>query len=449
MTRLSLRSVTSVALTAVLAVGAVIVSPVAANAAGVGDQTDAVLYGPTGPIGDVLTDLSDEDDNSTTVAAPFAINFFGVKSAGLCITTNGVIAPVATELDSCASDYDSDLADYAIDNEESAIGALLADLDLSEELFVAPGPIVPLAAFSSASQILTFTTTSPHTFEVGEWVEVTFDPEHPELGDRQGGYVDSIPAPNQFTWDWTGDDFPDQAEAPFTGSVEGEGEVYEDTAVDADSLGDDGFGNVKQVYAGSTTVDGKPAFAVTWFRVPTNDDTNSQLLSNTFQLVIIQEPTTDGDTLGYDFSVQFNFGTLTDGNDGYKIGSPSDECDSNHPETCAWSVGWVRYDAIAETAQEFEFFADVPVTDLIDGAGNTALINNSLNSPVYGRYMMSMFGGVTTGYSVPVLDGREVEAAQLPNTGTDVTPLIAASALLLLLGAALFIGSRRRRSEQA
>lgn len=443
-----LRTATGITLSVLLGTGAMLVSPIAASAAGVGDQTDAVLYNADGPIGDVLTELSNSDDDSTTVAAPFPINFFGETAGALCISTNGTIVPVPTVGDSCGDDYDVDLATFAVDNQESVIGALLADLDPSEELYQTEAPDVAIVDVQIASEIVTFETAAPHGYSAGSFTSIDFAGTHPIFGGGVSGVIASVPDATHFTFDFSGSSIPDTAGNSYAGTAQGAGTEYEDT--NSDGLADDGFGNVKQIYAGTTTVDGKPAFAITWYRVPTNDDENPSTLSNTFQVVFIQEPTTNGDTVGYDFSVQFNFGTLTDGNDGYEIGSDgSASCDSEEPETCAWSVGWARYDSGTDTAEEYEFFADVPVTDLIDGAGATALVNNRLNSDVYGRYMMSMFGGVTVGYSVPVLVGRDAAPAQLPNTGVDASGLIAASGLLLLIGAALVIARRRQASEQA
>lgn len=418
-------------------------APIAANAAGVGDTSAAVLYDTNGPIGDVLTDLSGQDDSVTTIALPFPINFFGDKYDALCVSTNGVVVPVPTVADSCSSDYDVDLATFAVDSDQSVIGALLADNDPSETLWVASAPVT---ALSVATGVATFTTSTPHGYAVGDYVEIEFVPADADFGSWFSGTVTSVVSPTQFT---AATGVADTAERAAVGTT---GRPYDDTQddSDADGLADDGFGAVKQVYAGSTTFDGAPAFAVTWYRVPTNDRENSRVLSNTFQIVLIQTPTVDGATVGYDFVAQFNFGTLTDDNDGYDETDPTSGCDSTLPETCRWSVGWARWDAGTDTAEEFELFADAPVSDIVDQGGVSALTNNSLNSTVRGRYTFGMVAGVTISFAVPVLDGNvPVVAAPVPAapvlaaTGSELVPFGGAALVLLLGGITLIALSRR------
>lgn len=421
----------SVCSVAALAVSGAVILPASASAAGVGDASGAVLYGPDGPIGAVLTDISGDDDEETTIALPFDLNFFGVESSALCITTNGVVAPVPTTSDECGSDYDEDLETYALDEQVSVIGALLADNDPGEVLWKDQGQAV--TGYSWASDILTFTTAAPHGLGVGDDAHV-WDPE--EFGDFFDT-VDAVPSATTFSFDYTGAGVPDE---PFTaladaalGDPYGEGD-------------DDGFGATTSIYAGATTVDGKPAFAITWYRVPTNDTDNAPWLSNTYQIVLVQEPTADT-TDGYDFTIQFNFGTLTDDNDGYEAGDGSDSCDSDEPETCRWSVGLARYDSGTDTVEEFEFFADYPITEIVDG-GATPLVSNSLNSDVLGRYILGMFAGEVSGYAVPTLVAPGTPAPQaLPNTGVEPALLLApVAALALLVGAALLV--LRRRTAQ-
>ncbi|MCU1440319.1 MAG: hypothetical protein JWP85_1316 [Rhodoglobus sp.] len=430
------RLIAGASIAAVVAIS-VLTLPLAASAAGVGDQSSAVLYEASSPIGTVLTDLTDDDDESTTVALPFSINFFGSKYDALCVSTNGTVVPVPTALDGCGDDYDVDLANFAVDNDESVIGALLADIDPSEEMWPSS---IPIASVSVASEIITITTSAPHGYLVGDEASFFLVEEHPDLYHGWTDPVATVVSPTQFTIDDTGSGIADFADTALAGAV---GRLYDDTIddSDADGLADDGFGAVKQVYAGATTFEGKPAFAVTWYRIPTNDALNSPVLSNTFQIVFVQEPTTDGVTLGYDFTTQFNFGTLTDSNDGYDPANPASSCDSDTPEDCRWSVGWARWDSGTDTAEEFELFANAPVSDIVDG-GSTPLVLNSLNSAVGGRYIMSMTAGVTGGYAIPAL--ATVVPAGLPVTGSDPAPLMAAGFLLATVGALLLVLRRRR-----
>lgn len=416
---------------AALAVTGALILPASASAAGVGDASGAVLYEADGPIGTVLADISNDDDDETTIALPFDLNFFGVESSALCITTNGVVAPVPTTSDECGSDYDEDLATYALDEQVSVIGALLADNDPGEVLWKDQGQTV--TGYQWTSEVLTFTTAEPHGLSVGDDAHV-WDPE--EFGYFSDS-IDAVPSATTFSFDYTGGGDDDTSFIALTGAALGE--PYGEGE-------DDGFGETTSIYAGATTFDGKPAFAITWYRVPTNDTENAPWLSNTYQIVLVQEPTTDT-TDGYDFTIQFNFGTLTDDNDGYEAGDGNESCDSDEPETCRWSVGLARYDADTDTAEEFEFFADYPITEIVDG-GATPLVSNSLNSDVLGRYILGMFAGEVSGYAVPTLVAPGAAAPQaLPNTGVEPALLLAPVAALALLAGAVLLVLRRRTAQ--
>lgn len=335
--------------------GAVLLASGAALAAwaagpGVGDVSDSMRYdGTLAPIGAPIPELSGADDDEHTVAAPFPINFFGVPSAGLCVTTNGGFFPVPTTGDSCSSAYDKDLENLALDATAPIIAPLAGDLDL-------------------------------------------------------GNCADNS---------------------------------------------DDGFGTACEIYYGTTTVDGRDAFALTWYRVPMYSGDNDPALDNTFQVVIIKRATGD-DTVGWDFDIEFNYGTLTDAEDGYSGAAPSSQCDSGTAiADCRWGVGWADYDpADGGTADPYELFGSTPITELVDG-GSSALTVNSLNSSEPGRYVFSMVAGVTTGFSVPTLTptGTPPSApaeAELADTGADWA-LVALAAGLILVGVAALVASRAMR----
>ena len=302
------RMLRGVAITAVAGLLAISLPMTASATAsgGVGDVSDAMIYGETGPVGTVFEALRDEDDDTSTIAAPFPLNFFGTKYDALCISTNGTVTPVLTTDDDCTDEYNESLSYIALEDEESFISVLGADLDLSESLYS-----------------------------------------------------------------------------------------------NGDEVTNDGFGEPANIYTGTTTVDGQTAVVVTWYRVLMNDDDNSNELSNTFQLVLIQTPTSDGDTAGYDFTAQFNYGTFQDDEDGYTADDCLDDCDR-------YGVGWANYqegmDGAADTADTYELFATTPTTAFVDGKV-TAFTNNSLNSAVPGRYTFSMVGGVTEGFVIPAMDG--------------------------------------------
>ena len=170
----------------------------------------------------------------------------------------------------------------------------------------------------------------------------------------------------------------------------------------------DGFGVQCEIYYGTTTVDGRDAYAITWYRVPQYEDDNDSALSNTFQIVIIKTADWDG-TANWDFDIEFNFGQVKDveNADGYDVDNSDSEC-SDAATDCRWAIGWADYTAPAggnpESAEAFELFPDTPSAQLADG-GATSLTANSLNSAVAGRYTFGQRSGVTANFSVPVLDG--------------------------------------------
>lgn len=320
---------------------------------GVGDVSDAMRYGASAPIGAIVGDLSGADDSVSTVAAPFALNFFGSVYNGICITTNGGIYPVATSGDSCSNEYDIDVENLALSSSAPMIAALAADVD--------PG--------------------------------------------------------------------------------------------NCSDNSDDGFGVACEIYFGSTTVDGRDAFVVTWYRVSMNDSTNDPTLSSTFQVVIIKRAT-GSDVAGWDFDIEFNYGQVKDAEDGYSAASPSGACDSSSDlPDCRWGVGWADYDSVGGTADPYELFPNTQVTDLADG-GATSLTANSLNSAVPGRYTFSMVGGVTVGFAAPVMDGSGPAAAapvggagpSLADTGAN--PWLATlAAVFVLIGVGLLV--TRPRADRA
>lgn len=392
---------------------------------GIGDVSDAMVYGPSGPVGTVVADLTDEDDDYSTIPAPFAINFFGTKYEGLCITTNGTISPVLTPADGCSDDYDVDVENLALDSEAPVIAALALDLDPAEELWV---PGVEVTSFGVSSGVATVTTATPHPFAAGDDFFSWFPADDPSFEEDNSGTVDSVPTPTSFTFAVGNADEPVRAVTGASVSIGDYDDVRDDT--DADGLADDGFADVKQIFAGTTVIDGKQAVVITWYRIPTNDTVNSPLLSNTLQIVLIQEPTSEGETNGYDFTIQLNIGTATDNDDGYSAADPSESCDSDSDseggiDNCRWGMGWADFDPATATADPYELFADFPINQLIDSGGTTALVNNRLNSSVFGRYTWKMIDGVTVGFVAPSMDGGDdgpLNPAAPPVLGTVSPP---------------------------
>ncbi|WP_103663472.1 hypothetical protein [Microbacterium sp. CJ77] len=433
------RAAAGVSLAAAIAITGVLITPLAANAAGVGDESDAVIYDENGPIGDLLTALSDDDTN-TTIALPFAINYFGQPMTAVCITTNGMVVPVATVDEGCPAAYEMNLTRFAEEFERGAIGALFSDFNPRGPLL---NPSSEVVSATSTNQFVTYTTSAPHGFDVGETVGVAIDPIDDYLG--IGGYavISGVPTATEFTVDLTDSGTSDFTSREISAVA---GRDYSSTA------NADGFGIVRSIYAGPTTVDGAAAFAVTWYRMPSHSS-SYPLTSSTFQLVFVQQGAPG------DFVLQFNFGTLTSQGDGYGADHPAYECDFTDLSLCRWAVGWVGWDAATSTADSYELFADASAQTLVDGQ-ISSIVNNSLNSTVRGRYVLSMIGGATTGYAVPRLDGvvpvvpdpvvtdpvvadaAETDpTAVLANSGVDASGALLVAALLLVSGLLLL---RRR-----
>jgi hypothetical protein len=326
-------------ITSVLVVAALLVPAVPASAEivrGVGDVTNAVVYGDGAPLGMVIADLSNQDDAVANVSLPFPVNFFGTSYSALCVTTNGGVYPIASVEGDCANNYDETLEDLAIYSQAPIIAPLAADINLEN---------------------------------------------HPAMGGEE--------------------------------------------------VLDDGFGQTGQIYVGTTTVDGKDAIALTWYRVQMYDSENDEALTNTFQIVLLKDATATGETVGYDFSIQFNYGSIQDAEDGYQYLS-DDENESGDDAPFYWGVGWASFvpptaeqeagegDDAMGTSDAYELFPTTPREALVDGA-TTSLTGNSLNSDVDGRYTFSMVNGVTVGFGVPVMDGSgEVE----PEPTVPVAPVI-------------------------
>lgn len=86
----------------------------------------------------------------------------------------------------------------------------------------------------------------------------------------------------------------------------------------------DGVGAVRTVNYGTGTVDGRPAVIFTWYRIAENDTGNADWLYNTLQIVLVKRATGDS-TVGFDFDIEFNYGTLQDDEDGYSASNPTSD----------------------------------------------------------------------------------------------------------------------------
>jgi hypothetical protein len=355
-------------------------------AVNVRDQSEAMRYGASAPLGEAIADFRDGDDLIKTYAAPWPVNFFGEKFDGLCVTTNGGVYPVATVDSVCSNSFDYDLENLALESDAPMIAVLAADLNLSK---------------CDAARI----------------------------AERDG----------------SGDGFG----RPCT--------VYIDTAA---------------------TIDGREAVVITWYRVSMHSDGNDETLANTFQLALIKLPTDNGITAGFNFDLEFNYGTIQDGEDGYSAADPADGCESGS-EDCRWGIGIASYTpgdifldsasagdevvsntdelasadapvelAAVESAVGYEFFAPTVVADMLDD-GATPLISNSLGTDVLGRYTCGMVNGAAVGCDPVTMGGiaaPELAAPELAETGASdslVSVGLTALFLALTMVGAGFVVTRR------
>ena len=167
-----------------------------------------------------------------------------------------------------------------------------------------------------------------------------------------------------------------------------------------ESLYFDGFGYPCSVYFdGGATIDGKDAVVVTWYRVRAHSSSAPSAASNTFQLVLTKGDGGDS-TVGWDFDVEFNYGTMQDGDQGYDINNPSSDC-TGFSADCRWGVGWAEWDSSSSAVtQSVELFPSTVASQLTDGSVSP-LVSRSLNSGIPGRYSFSMENGITVGFSLP------------------------------------------------
>ena len=291
----------------------------------------------------------------------------------------------------------------------------------------------------------------------------------------------------------------------------------------------DAVGAVQQVSVGTSTVDGREAVVITWYRMATNDYSsnsptaiNPETLTNTFQMVLLKRSTGSNST-GWDFDVEYNFGHANDISDGYRASDPTASCSPSAPETCVWPAGmgrplptivvssysvtssditlntttphglsvgdlvvmnslydqtyldgslrvasvvdsdtvtfanvWTAPDA-AETAapadaslvagEACELFPGNNALELGDQSGATALVRNSLNSSVSGRYTYGVVEGEPYGCITPVMGNGATYAPefQLPSTGTDSLLILQWGVLVALFGLSSLVAHRRLR----
>jgi hypothetical protein len=383
------------------------------------DITQAMRYSQTvtgSPVGSIVTAITNNDDDSTTIPSPFSLNFFGQKMDGLCLTTNGTISPVSTSSTGCSDNFDTDLKEIAESGSAPVIAALANDGHPGRRVVER---LANVAAVSSLSGTLTVDTTRAHGITTGIPVCVFVAADNINNGLNVANFpinqwevCGSATVTTTTTFDvfeaspsYLGRSITVSDMTHLTNAV---GYVF-DAAVNVDEV-TDGFGDVAELYQGTLDLAGTPAdasddsFVYTAYRVGQYDDENARVLTNTWQIVLTPKLSSGNSTDGYGFDIEFNYGSIQDEDDGYSSADPTSSCSSFELD-CRTGIGTANYDAITAKGDPYELFAKTPWRDLMDWGATSAMTRNSLNSTVLGRYAFTFAGGVPTNFAVPVMDG--------------------------------------------
>ncbi len=414
----------AIALTIGVVPALLVTSSSTAATIGVGDITDAMRYGSDNRvIGEIAQQIRNSDDSSQWIEAPWPMNFFGRKYDGICVTSNGTVSPVQlpeSGSPSCSNEYDDTLAELAEDAEAPVIAAFSNDNNLGRTVREAENTITGFQVAgdpSTTDSVVTITTASAHGLTTGNTrsiyvVDPLFDNGNTEDNRTDEYWYEdvSITVVDTTTFTFSGDvaSVPgdDEITPTYPAAVKNAtvsvnyGVQWDDSDPSLNDT-DDGIGVINTVYIGETTIDGRDAWVYTNYRSVTHEENNPKVLTNTFQIVLIKRTTFGGETRGYDFDIEYNYGSVKDGDDGYSVeGGSCDDMSSG----CRTGVGLVDWDPISEVANVYELFGSTPGRDLVDGH-TTSMTGNRLNSTINGRYTFRMVGGAVQQFAVPVMDG--------------------------------------------
>lgn len=384
-------------------------TPIGARAAVDTDVSDAMRYEVDDSLGEYVDSLEGRDDEEEVIGLGWTFNAFGEPANALCVSTNGTVAPIFLNDEQMEAwgEIGDDDTDLAPDDVESGRADDFVDCE-------------------------------------------TYDDDMQEASNNDE--IDYFsPLGSDVVYDWEGDNWDyDECDVCVGGAI----------------------------YWNETEIDSKDAVIVTWDEVSMYSSLNSdyedyvngagtwsgdiwesgdwqQLKRNTFQIVIIREDSGSED-LGSDITIEFNYGTMGDGSDGYgtlldRRGDPvtwwTDSPDPDFPPfeedfdcddsrylvlddtmdvtdltldefneilddnglalhfdsleeafawdrgtLCRWAIGFGDFDPDSGESTGYQLFTDTPIPDLLDG-GDSALVENSRNSDVPGRYVFEMVDG--------------------------------------------------------
>ena len=414
----------AIALTIGVVPALLVTSSSTAATIGVGDITDAMRYGSDNRvIGEIAQQIRNSDDSSQWIEAPWPMNFFGRKYDGICVTSNGTVSPVQlpeSGSPTCSNSYDQKLEDLAESASAPVIAAYANDNNLGRTVREAENTITGFRVAgdpTTTDSVVTITTASAHGLTTGNTrsiyvVDPLFDNGNTEDNRTDEYWYEdvSITVVDTTTFTFSGDvaSVPgdDDITPTYPAAVKNAtvsvnyGVQWDDSDSSLNDT-DDGIGVINTVYIGETTIDGRDAWVYTNYRSVTHEENNPKVLTNTFQIVLIKRTTFGGETRGYDFDIEYNYGSVKDGDDGYSVEGGS--C-SDMSSGCRTGVGLVDWDPIGEVANVYELFGSTPGRDLVDGH-TTSMTSNRLNSTINGRYTFRIVGGAVQEFAVPVMDG--------------------------------------------